>query len=164
MLQTYLRQLSYHDNDIPRIVIDGIFDEQTRAALEAFQRKYELAPTGSADMRTWNLLYAKYLESVAENAIAESLLVFPVRPDGFHYKNGDVGYGVGIIQLILDALEAYYDYGKVDIDEKYGEQTSRAVRYFQEKNGIFPDGNVDKKTWNALAEQMNFLHRDYFNT
>ncbi len=164
MLQTYLRQLAYHDNDIPKVVIDGIFEERTRDALRAFQRKYELTPNGIADRKTWDLLYLKYLESVDENSIAEGLLVFPARPDGFFYKVGDVGYGVGIIQMILDSLDAYYDFGEVEIDRKFGEETARAVRKFQEKNGIIPTGNVDKKTWNLLAEQINFAHLDYFNT
>ncbi len=164
MLQTYLRQLAYHDNDIPKVVIDGIFEEQTREALRSFQRKYELTPNGIADMKTWNLLYKKYLESVDENSIAESLLIFPTRPDDFYYKMGDTGYGIGVIQMILDSLDAYYDFGKIDIDQKFGEQTSRAIKKFQEKNGIVSDGNVNKKTWNLLAEQMNYLHRDYFNT
>lgn len=164
MLQTYLRQLAYHDNDIPLIVIDGIFEEQTREALRAFQRKYELTPNGIADRGTWNLLYLKYLESVSENSIAESLLVFPTRPDGFSYKLGDSGYGVGIVQMILDSLDVYYDFGEIAIDQKFGEKTRDAVKKFQAKNGITPTGNVDKKTWNLLAEQMNYLHRDYFNT
>ena len=164
MLQTYLRQLAYHDNDIPRVVIDGIFEEQTREALRAFQRKYELAPTGVADRKTWDLLYKKYLESIDENSVAESILVFPQLPDDFFYKVGDEGYGVGIIQLILDSLDAYYDFGKIQIDQKFDDKTASAVRKFQEINGILPSGNVDKKTWNLLAEQMNFLHRDYFNT
>lgn len=164
MLQTYLRQLAYHDNDIPRVVIDGVFEEQTEEALRAFQRKYEIEPTGRADMRTWNLLYRKYLESVDENTISESLLIFPTRPDNFYYKVGDTGYGIGAIQMILDSLDIYYDFGEIQIDQKFGEQTRRAVEKFQEKNGIYKSGNVDKKTWNLLAEQMNFLHRDYFNT
>ena len=164
MLQTYLRQLSYHDNDIPPIVIDGIFEEQTSEALKAFQRKYDLAPTGVADRRTWNLLREKFLESIEENTLAESLFIFPARPDGFYYKMGDTGYGVGIIQLILDTLDAYYDFGEIEINERFDDQTYRAVRKFQEKNGIVPTGNVDKKTWNLLAEQMNYMHRDYFNT
>ena len=164
MLQTYLRQLAYHDNDIPKVVIDGIFEEQTREALRAFQRKYELTPNGVADQKTWNLLYKKYLESVDKNSIAESLLVFPTRPDEFFYKVGDSGYGVGVIQMILDSLDAYYDFEPVAIDQNFGEQTRKAVEKFQEINGIEKNGNVDKKTWNLLAEQMNFLHRDYFNT
>ena len=164
MLQTYLRQLAYHDNDIPKVVIDGIFEEKTSEALRAFQRKYELPPTGLADRKTWELLYQKYLESVNENSLAESILVFPTIPDGFYYKVGDEGYGVGIIQLILDSLDAYYDFGEIQIDQKFGENTAEAVRKFQEINGIDQNGNVNKKTWNLLAEQINFLHRDYFNT
>ena len=152
MLQTYLRQLSYHDNDIPPIVIDGIFEGQTSEALKAFQRKYDLAPTGVADRRTWNLLREKYLGSIEENTLAESLFIFPARPDGFYYKIGDTGYGIGIIQLILDTLDAYYDFGKIEINEKFDEQTYRAVRKFQEIFRLPQSGVVDYRTWYRISE------------
>ena len=54
--QKYLRQLSYHDGDIPPVPIDGIWDTETVRALTAFQRKNGLAPTGRVDRATFELL------------------------------------------------------------------------------------------------------------
>ena len=164
MLQTYLRQLSYHDNDIPPVVIDGIFDSKTRDALRAFQRKNNLTPTGRADLTTFDLLYQKYLDSLSEFGLPEPLSVFPVRPDGFYFGIGSEGYVVGVIQYILRELSGIYDFAEIALSGKYDDATSGAVALFQEKNRIFPTGRVDKATWNLLAEQANELSLNYFNT
>ena len=164
MLQTYLRQLSYHDNDIPPIVIDGIFDSKTREALRAFQRKNNLTPTGRADITTFDLLYQKYLDSLSEFGLPKPLSIFPVRPDGFYFSTGSVGFGVGVIQYILRELSGIYDVGDIEISNQYDNKTAAAVAIFQEKNRILPTGRVDKTTWNLLSEQANALAMDYFNS
>ena len=48
-LQTYLRQLSYHDQSIKAPPIDGIFDTDTKQSLMDFQASRGLPPTGVAD-------------------------------------------------------------------------------------------------------------------
>lgn len=164
MLQTYLRQLSYHDSDIPPVVIDGIFDSKTRDALRIFQRKNNLTPTGKADITTFDLLYQKYLDSLSEFGLPEPLSIFPVRPDGFYFGLGAEGFPVGVIQYILRELSGIYDIGGVEVSGNYDDLTSRAVALFQEKNRLFPTGRVDKATWNLLAEQSNALLLDYFNS
>lgn len=164
MLQTYLRQLSYHDSDIPPVVIDGIFDSKTRDALRIFQRKNNLTPTGKADITTFDLLYQKYLDSLSEFGLPEPLSIFPVRPDGFYFGLGAEGFPVGVIQYILRELSGIYDIGGVEVSGNYDDLTSRAVALFQEKNRLFPTGRVDKTTWNLLAEQSNALLLDYFNS
>ena len=164
MLQTYLRQLSYHDSDIPPVVIDGIFDSKTRDALRIFQRKNNLTPTGKADITTFDLLYQKYLDSLSKFGLPEPLSIFPVRPDGFYFGLGAEGFPVGVIQYILRELSGIYDIGGVEVSGNYDDLTSRAVALFQEKNRLFPTGRVDKSTWNLLAEQSNALLLDYFNS
>ena len=164
MLQTYLRQLSYHDSDIPPVVIDGIFDSNTRDALRIFQRKNNLTPTGKADITTFDLLYQKYLDSLSEFGLPEPISIFPVRPDGFYFGLGAEGFPVGVIQYILRELSGIYDVGDIEISNQYNNKTAAAVALFQEKNRIFPTGRVDKMTWNLLAEQANALSMDYFNT
>ena len=37
-IQRYLRQLSLYDDTMPRIAIDGIYGDETRAAIYAFQQ------------------------------------------------------------------------------------------------------------------------------
>ena len=67
-LQRYLRQLSYFNDDIEPIVINGVWNEETRNALMTFQRLNGLAPTGFADEQTWNLLFSQYQNSLKENS------------------------------------------------------------------------------------------------
>lgn len=163
MLQTYLRQLSYHDSDIPPIVIDGIFDSQTRDALRAFQKKYGLNPTGRLDLATNDLLYEKYLLSLATYQIPMPLDIFPIYPDTYYYSIGSAGFEVGVIQHILTELSSIYDFDIMEHDGIYSQNTADAVAGFQEKNGIFPTGRVDRMTWNMLAEQMNRKSANYFD-
>lgn len=163
MLQTYLRQLSYHDSGIPPIVIDGIFDSYTRDALRAFQKKYGLDPTGRLDLATNDLLYEKYLLSLATYQPPEPLDIFPIYPDAYYYSIGSAGFEVGVIQHILTELSGTYDFANIERDEIYGQSTADAVAQFQEKNGVYPTGRVDRMTWNMLAEQMNRKSANYFD-
>ncbi len=41
----------------------------------------------------------------------------------------------------------------VNPDGIYGEDTREAVRSFQSQNGISPNGEVDKRTWDAIFEK-----------
>lgn len=60
-VQRYLRALSYRHPEIPHVGVDGIYGEQTRAALRAFQALFSLPATGLADAETFALLYAEHL-------------------------------------------------------------------------------------------------------
>ena len=44
---------------------------------------------------------------------------------------------------------------KLAIDGVYGPETTRAVRIFQEDNGLPPTGYVDLETWNAIVKVYN---------
>ena len=66
-LQRYLRQLSYFDEDISPIVINGVWNDETRNALLEFQRKNGLSPTGTVDRETTLLLHSKYRAAKQKN-------------------------------------------------------------------------------------------------
>ena len=57
--QQFLRRISY-DNDIPRIIPDGIFGEQTQNAVMEFQRVFELPQSGIIENDNWNSIYSAY--------------------------------------------------------------------------------------------------------
>ena len=63
------------------------------------------------------------------------------------YKRGATGEVVAQIQTRLKNWGYYF--GKVD--GVYGSKTEEAVRYFQRKNGLSPDGQVGNKTLAALG-------------
>lgn len=162
MIQTYLRQLSYHDADIPAIAIDGVWGNETAEAVKAFQRKYELPQNGRVDLITWELLLSKYLESVHKYSTAEKLTFFPENNQGLSYGVENSGTGVGILQLVLRELSRLYPtFGDIQVTELYDPATVKAVIEFQRRNNLPPSGRVDKETWNRMAQQYNFLHYEF---
>ena len=152
-LQRYLRQLSYFDDEIEPIAINGIWNDETRNALIAFQKINGLAPTGVADEQTWNLLFAQYQNSLEENSPPSSVPFFPREPQGESLGLGDEGFVVAVIQYMLQELSILYDgFDSVEVTGKYDEKTQSAVSEFQKRN-LFPqNGRVDKQTWNRLVK------------
>jgi peptidoglycan hydrolase-like protein with peptidoglycan-binding domain len=61
-------------------------------------------------------------------------------------KNGDEISDV----LFLQRLLLSYLYPITNLDSDFGPETERAVRAFQQENGLTVDGIVGPKTWNKL--------------
>ncbi len=161
-LQRYLRQLSYFDLSMPLVPTDGVFDSDTREALMMFQSKNGLPTTGIADKATWDLLYALYLESLAENAPTNMIDPFPRFPEGYKIVSGDSWFLVEIIQYILEELRVRYDgFENVKRTGVYDTETELAIKDFQRRNSLPDTGFTDKATWNALADQYNIISGDY---
>ncbi len=154
-LQRYLRQLSYFDEDVPPIVINGKWNDETRDALMMFQRKNRLSPTGIADEQTWNLLFSQYQNSLDENSPPSRVPFFPREPAGESLGVGDVGFIVAVIQYMLNELSVLYDeLDNVEINGNFDDNTEAAVTAFQKRN-LFPKtGRVDKRTWDRLVKSF----------
>lgn len=153
-LQRYLRQLSRFDPAIPAVDEDGIFGEETRASLSAFQKKYGLPITGTADPETWARLFNEYLASVEAYTRPAPVYLFPRFPTEYSVGRGDENLLVGVIQYLLREITALYgrDASLIPLDGVFGEVTEESVRDFQTVNRLPPDGRVDRITWNRLAE------------
>ncbi len=158
-LQTYLRQLAYHDPTIPPPRITGFFDGATRLAVRAFQRRAGLPESGTATRETWDALYTAYRASLTENALPVRVSVFPVYPPGCRLGPGCAGFPVAVLQYLLAELQ--YETAEtpgLEITGTYDEATAAAVRAFQKCCGSAEcDGTVDLATWNALADRYNAL-------
>lgn len=62
-------------------------------------------------------------------------------------RRGNQGEAVEELQAILNAKFGF----SLEIDGNFGKATETAVKEFQKKNGLTPDGVVGKKTWAALG-------------
>lgn len=157
-LQRYLRRLSYLDDDRISSPIDGIFESHTENALRQFQRNNDLSVTGTADRKTWDLLYAQYLAELHRLSLPEPFIPFPSYPDDHAVTLGDESFIASVIQHILIELAFIYDqFDDVKMSGIYDESTQNAVREFQKRNSLEPTGDTDKQTWNALANAYNLL-------
>lgn len=162
-LQRYLRQLSRFDPDIPAVDEDGIFGKETRASLEAFQRKYGLPITGTADPETWAMLFNEYLASVEAYTRPQPVYLFPRFPADYSVGRGDENLLVGVIQFLLREITTLYgrDSSVIPLDGIFGDVTEQAVKDFQAVNRLPPDGRVDRITWNRLADSVKRLTTEY---
>ena len=155
-LQKYLRQLSYFNDDIQPIAINGTWNDETRNALIAFQRMNGLSPTGVADEQTWNLLFSQYMNSLEENSPPSRVSFFPREPSGQSIGLGDESFIVSVIQYMLSEIAVLYDgFESVEITGKYDEDTQAAISEFQKRN-LFPQsGRVDKRTWDRIVISLD---------
>ena len=63
-IQKYLHFISDRiTNEVPRIAIDGIYGNESKEAVMAFQEYKGIAKTGEVDYETFNLLYSEYLKA-----------------------------------------------------------------------------------------------------
>lgn len=151
-LQRYLRQLSYFDEDIEAVAINGVWNDETKNALTVFQQKNRLPPTGVADEQTWNLLFSQYTNSLEENSPPSKVPFFPRHPKGEVLSLGDTGFVVAVIQYMLNELSILYDgLDGVEINGVFDEKTRAAISEFQKRELLPQSGAVDKRTWDRLV-------------
>lgn len=155
-LQRYLLQLSFENNGISPPPVDGIFDTATEQSLMDYQKTKGLQPTGRADYATWTLLYNDYLASLILKDIPRSINAFPRFPENYSFANGSQSPLVTLLQYLLNELRLTYDeINAIPITGIFDEATEAGVRKFQSRNGLENTGEVDKSTWNALADAYN---------
>lgn len=153
-LQLRLNRISDNFPSIPRIVqIDGIFLEDTRAAVLRFQEIFDLTPDGIVGPGTWYAVERIYNSVKRLNELnSEGLRLEDVTnqyPEVL--RLGSTGIGVSNLQYFLNYLSAFYDsIPSLPIDGIFGQNTEDAVRAAQSTFGLSPDGVVGEITWNAI--------------
>ena len=75
LLQYMLSVLSSYIPSIPPVAVDGIYGQQTRAAVLAAQRRFRLPETGTVGAQTWDEIYSQY--SGIENTTLRDRETFP---------------------------------------------------------------------------------------
>ena len=71
-LQTMLKTIAETDPSIPLVIPDGIYGQETIAAVYAFQRKYGIPMTGIVDQNTWEAIVAVYDIALIEQSPAQA--------------------------------------------------------------------------------------------
>ncbi|MBE6638446.1 MAG: peptidoglycan-binding protein [Ruminococcaceae bacterium] len=160
-IQQYLRMLAKDGYQIPLVIPDGIYGEETRTAVQVFQGLLGLPITGRVDYTTWQALRAAYDEVQRNNALSSPIYPFEETLLQGRVTEGDAMPLIYIIQIILRTIGvAYQNLEQQELSGVFDENTIRNVRDFQRVNGIAATGEVDKKTWNRLAEAYNkYLNR-----
>lgn len=145
-LQTMLRAIAHTDSRIPRLVPDGIYGANTTAAVQEFQRQYDLPVTGRADNRTWNQIVAVFTRS--------SPAVFPAKPlhirwtPNTAFTAGSCNTHLYLVQAMLQALRRYFaNVPELSVTGVHDEASVAAVRWLQQLSVLPQTGDVDQTTW-----------------
>lgn len=157
-LQNMLYVVSRFENGVPDIIPDGIEGERTTQAVRNFQARNGLTPNGIVDLTTWNAIVDRYREVLELLEPAVRIGFFPKENDAI-FKRGDFHNAIHAAQLLFNLLADEFDeYQRNEISGILDEITENNIRKFQSSHSLEPNGQIDKNTWNRLANYHNLYH------
>ena len=156
LFQQQLNRISRNYPAIPKIdITTGIFDNQTRLAVEKFQEIFNLPINGTVDKSTWYKIKEIYngVKRLGE-LLSEGLTLSEVTPQyARELTPGMSGYDVITIQYYLNVI-AYFNSNLniFPISGTFDAATQNAVNAFQTQYGLPVTGTVDEATWNVMTD------------
>ena len=149
--QSYLRNIGRLDRDISPVVPDGIFAKETTDAVKNFQRKYGIAETGIIDFETWQAIKSKNSEAVF--TASEPIQIVHITNEDLPLVKGTDNTLVYTLHLMLNNVASRYDnFTPLPLQSLFDDNTEREVKRWQRVIAAEESGEVDKITWNHLAE------------
>lgn len=150
-LQQALRDIAKTDRDIISVIPDGIFAEETEEAVKSFQRKYGFTETGIVDFELWEKIQEEKRRSLF--ILSDPIQVISIKNEDLPLSLGQVGKAVHTLNLMLSQLGELYDnFSAVNAGDEFTEKTLKEVKKWQQVIGHEISGEVDKLTWNRLAQ------------
>ena len=156
-MQYYLNVISYFNDQIPEVPIDGIYSADTAASVAAFQQQYGLEPTGITDGPTWykmQEIYRGILSIVDSQHANQKPAIYP----GYILVQGMRGNDVENLQRYLTTISSQQPaIPLTEVTGYFGPRTKAAVEAFQEIYGIPVNGRVGALTWNTITYVYRML-------
>ena len=154
-VRTIQRQLNRIRRNYPAIPaispVDGVYGAETRAAVQAFQRIFNLSPDGIVGRATWNSISRIYVAVTRLAELDGESEPLPSDRPGNILRQGDRGQYVQLAQYFLRVIaNYYYAVRPISIDGIFGAATKSAVTDFQKHFGLAADGIIGPATWNSL--------------
>lgn len=154
-LQEYLYAISFYNDDVVRVIPDGVFNRETALAVQSFQKEYGLEVTGEVNRTTWEKVVQVYREYV--DSPAEAIDVFPY--NSFKLQKGQKGSMILMLQSMLrDIAKTYSNVPMPSVNGVYDGDTVQSVRSIQSKARLNTTGVTNKLTWNVIVK--TYLHLD----
>ena len=149
VLQYIIDTINKYDPDIPPVKIDMDYGPNTRRAVTAFQKKYNLPQTGIVDEATWNMFVRIGNDHIYSFPPTLELYPYPGEP----LAKFDRSIDVLRLQRYLNAIgKQYRSIESTPADGIFGPNTEGQVLAFQREFGLEPTGIVDKDTWDAILK------------
>ncbi len=157
-LQSYLLALSYTDARIPPVAVTGIYNDDTRRALMAFQSTQNLPETGEVDHAVWEALTDAY--RAAEARFRPGAAPVPLynaalaaSPQAFSSIPG-IWFILQVMLWVLSETNPA-SFLPVEITGTPDDASAAALRAVQRLSGLAATGAPDAETWNAVVSLYN---------
>jgi peptidoglycan hydrolase-like protein with peptidoglycan-binding domain len=145
-----LRVIAQEDERQPSLIPDGIYGNQTTAAVSAFQRNHGIPATGVADRNTWEQIVEAYEPALVRVGPAQPLEI--ILEPGQIIRRGDAQPNVYILQAVLIVLsDIYASITPPGMNGVLDDATAASLEAFQALSGLPQTGELDKVTWKQLA-------------
>jgi len=149
VIKYYLNVISTYYNTIPTIPVNDVFDQETEAAVRAFQQTFGLPEDGIVGRQTWQAMDDAYESILSSTQLIDGgVVLFPGRV----LQSGFQGQDVATIQEYLAYISTVYPAIPAPaVTGVYGLETVQAVEAFQRQFGLPQTGTVGVTTWDAIA-------------
>ena len=138
---------------MPIVIPDGIYGQETIAAINAFQRYSGLPVTGVTDQQTWEAIVNAYEDARINTGKAAVIEI--IFDPGQIFRAGDQSPYLYLLQSMLLYLSAQHDsISEPSHNGVLDDPTAKALAGFQTLAGLEPTGELDKKTWLYLVNQF----------
>ena len=152
-LQTMLRVIAAHHTDLPSVIPDGIYGQQTAGAVSAFQRKFGIPVTGIADQSTWEMIVSVYEPAQVRVTPAQPLQII-LEPNQV-IRIGEDHHSIYLTQAMLISMSrTYLTIPEPPLSGTLDQGTTESLSAFQRLNGLPITGELDKITWKHLVLQF----------
>ena len=153
-IQRMLREISFYDDRIERVIPDGIYGDGTKASVRSFQRNNNLYETGDVDNDTWDKIIEVYDNTVRLNKRQMPLVV--IDEIDIPIEVGSYSESLYVIQAMILALSNYFEnINSIDVNGIFDSKTQTEVEKIQLISGITPNALIDREFVNSLTELYN---------
>lgn len=152
VLHYVLLTIAYFDPDLPSLRLNSVFNDNTKAMVINFQKKYGLPATGVVDADTWNKLVTVYLDTI-RNIPEEYAQYEDELFQGRLLALGMSGDDVRIIQrFLLKICQQTGNIPGVRVSGIFDDLMERSVMKIQSIFNQETTGVIDPVTWYNIVE------------
>ncbi len=151
-LQRYLKKI--YGNEVA-INQNGIFDDNTQAALNRFQRENNLSIKAYADFQSFDSIYSAYTNELLREAARRSA------PDtSFPFKRGDQSPSVlRLNNMLLEILDYYSMPLYMLKSDYYSSDTEKSVRTIREILDFEAGDEVDEILYSRILSEWRSISK-----
>ena len=152
VLHYVLLTIAYFDPDLPSLRLNSVFNDNTKAMVINFQKKYGLPATGVVDADTWNELVTVYRETI-RNIPEEYVQYEDELFQGRLLALGMSGDDVRIIQnFLLKICQQTGNIPGVRVSGIFDDLMEKSVMKIQSMFNQEATGVIDPVTWYNIVE------------